>query len=198
MFLDHVMALDLPFHHYDPWEDRIQDVTLYHGLRASSWERFCQKGIAPPSRRNEFSVGPTFYVSNDLGHAFEHPLHNHPRLYAGDAVSVLAFMVPVDILHGDRAPPDGGASFVVRWFQFPDADWLSFCSGNLFEYDAPHDFDIVIGPSCIPQAQGQALAFQFHRCGETIQPTQIAFCSKRARTWLSSYAHCLLLEKRAS
>ena len=96
-------------------------------------------------------------MTNDLGHAFEHPLHTNPRLHTGDAISILAFKVPVDILHGDRAPPDGGAPFVVKRFQFPDADWLRFCRENLFAFDYMHprrDFDIVIGPSFLPRAHG--------------------------------------------
>ena len=34
MFFDRVIKLDLGFHHYDPLEDCIQNVTLYCGLHA--------------------------------------------------------------------------------------------------------------------------------------------------------------------
>ena len=40
--------------------------------------RFCQSGIKPWRSRNDFSITSAFYMTNDLGHAFEHPLHNHP------------------------------------------------------------------------------------------------------------------------
>ena len=71
----------------------------------------------------EFAPQPTFFVSISLHHVFEHLLHVHSWQYTGNTMSVLAFRVPINVIHGDIVPPGYSAPFSVHWFQSADLKW---------------------------------------------------------------------------
>ena len=96
--LGHLLASQL----YDPLSSEVGDFTFYHGIRDSSWLRFCMKGIAPPQRRNRFSSFEPFYLKISLRQAFKHLLHQHPQKNIEDHIFVLIFIISVAILHGDE------------------------------------------------------------------------------------------------
>lgn len=173
---------------YNPIEEEEKIVRLYHGTQSSSLESFKRKGIASCSfkNENEFSASVGFYLTNSLQQAFEHPVHTHPGKLTNDPLSVLVFNVDIKVLHGEKVSQFGDKFKVYR---FPDDeqnydDWHSFVTGNLKKELPQHDYDIVIGPCCIP-IPGDVKKLVVNLPGGA-SLTQVACCSKRARDWMGS------------
>lgn len=141
--------------------------------------KFHQEGDTSFFHRNEFHSEKSFYLTNSLLHAFEHPLHVHPG----------KLIVPISVLHGE----DHSTSCKVAWFEELDTKWKEFCGSNFFHPNdvTPHEFDVVIGPSCVPRGMGTGLEVLAVR-GQIV--TQICFASLRSRNWLQNYVVCLLRE----
>ena len=168
-------------------------VFLFHGMRESSWSSFRRFGIRPKVVPNEFSTDGAFYLTNSLRHAFEHPLHQHPRRNTTDFISILVFVVPVLVLHGEIDAPGGSDPFRIKWFVHADAEWREFCHNNLVVRRLPHhSYDLVIGPSCLPASVGGVSTLRI----DGFAPTQIACCTDRAQEWIASTASTIYVEKR--
>ena len=105
---------------YHPFPSSVPYVHLYQRLRSVSWENFCRQGNNAPFMRSKFALQPTFFVSISLHHAFEHPLHVHPWRYTSNIVSMLAFRVPINVIHGDIVPPP----LIMLRFQFVGSKML--------------------------------------------------------------------------
>lgn len=145
-------------------------VFLFHGMRQSSWPLFRRLGIRPRVVPNEFSTTGAFYLTNSVRHAFEHPLHQHPRRNTTDFISVLVFIVPVLVLHGEADAPGGSDPFRVKWFEQADAEWKDFCHNNLVVRQLPnHSYDFVIGPTWLPAGVGRVSDLRI----DGFAPTQI-------------------------
>lgn len=182
---------------YNPCDDEDKKVCLYHGTRTSMLESFRRHGIQPPFRRNEFSAKEAFYVSNSVQSAVEHPLHNHPgKESMVDPLAVLVFHVDIGILHGEKALPSG-EKLKVYWFEGPSEEWLTFCIGNLRGELSPHEYDIVIGPCCMPLKIGGAKQLEVS-LEDGVELTQISCCSKRAIDWMNNCVVKIYCEKRAT
>lgn len=183
---------------YDPGYSCKGHVFLYHGTRSSSLFAFKSIGIVPTLRRNEFSVGPSFYVSNSLRHAYEHPLHKHVS-QGVDPVSVLVFEVDVAVLHGDKSPEGEATSFKVKWFPCHtpvEEKWSDFCRKNLDMKNHPHDYDVVIGPICI--RRGDEFERLYAELQGRVRLIQVALCSVRAKSWLQKCFKLVYKEVRAT
>ncbi|KAH9465680.1 hypothetical protein Pst134EA_013560 [Puccinia striiformis f. sp. tritici] len=169
---------------------------LFHGTRqASVMNSFYQKGIRPPLRYNEFAVSPAFYTTNDPQQAFEHTLHNHFGRTPSSPIAVLQFNISTDVLHGEVAPAMGEQPFQVKRF-LPSDDikiWQDFCVSNMMGHALIHQYDIVIGPLCIPSTQ----PFRPIQVRSTSVPTtQMAFCTPRSFAWLNQKVKKIYLEER--
>ncbi|POW22798.1 hypothetical protein PSHT_00811 [Puccinia striiformis] len=168
---------------------------LFHGTRQASVMNFYQKGIRPPLRYNEFAVSPAFYTTNDPQQAFEHTLHNHFGRTPSSPIAVLQFNISTDVLHGEVAPAMGEQPFQVKRF-LPSDDikiWQDFCDSNMMGHALIHQYDIVIGPLCIPSTQ----PFRPIQVRSTSVPTtQMAFCTPRSFAWLNQKVKKIYLEER--
>ncbi|POW20959.1 hypothetical protein PSHT_02991 [Puccinia striiformis] len=189
---------------YNPNQTQLETTQIFHGTRESALQSFDKHGIQPSHCRNEFHFSAAFYASNDIQQAFEHPLHHHIGQGATgriDTIAVLQFDVAIDILHGNKSPEAQQPPFQVHRFENPShsvdfADWKEFCDSNMKAKNSEvHDFDIVIGPVCLP-SKGNKPVTCLQMKNSKIRTTQIAFCSKRSRVWLGKQIKCIYLEKR--
>lgn len=191
MFCQHNAVTNQSLHNYDPYSDEPRQVHLFHGCRSVSWDSFRARGIKPPYSANEFSLDRTFYLTNSLRHAFEHPLHNHPSQNISP-IYILVFKVRVDMLHALNA-------FSVYWFEQPDMTWAKFCEYNMGRPNEDnHGYDIVVGPTCIPAGGGSNSSSRQIEAlrvdGELV--TQLAFTSQKSQDWLNSYLAFVFREIR--
>ncbi|POW11494.1 hypothetical protein PSTT_05220 [Puccinia striiformis] len=71
--------------------------------------------------------------------------------------------------------------------------WQDFCDSNMKGHALIHQYDIVIGPLCIPSTQ----PFRPIQVRSTSVPTtQMAFCTPRSFAWLNQKVKKIYLEER--
>ncbi|KAI9004201.1 hypothetical protein BC832DRAFT_531790 [Gaertneriomyces semiglobifer] len=193
-FITAVQQLE-PFMIHDPEIAEPRTIRLFHGVRRRHLEQFQRCGVKPYSRQNEFQSGPAFYCSTVLSQAYKHPFHVHPAWTDSDNVAVFAFDILTAILHADNPPSPYYEPFSMCYYESDGEEWNTFCVENLHDQEKDtHDFDVVIGPACIPAAAEEDRVVLL-RTADGHLAFQVAFCSKRSWDWLSSTVSKVYVEK---